>query len=210
MKGHTNRMTSKRSYHHGNLKASLLDAAIPLLAEKGVVGLSLREVAKRAGVSHAAPYRHFKDKQALLEALAITGYEFIRTSCEQAVADNPSNPRQQLVDAGTAYLLYVSRQREITHLMFSGELSTEGSSAEVEQAAKLAFSALEAIIQNGIDAGLYNDFEAHEMALAALSTVHGLSMLIASSLLHKNPDTATIKATGKRIASILLQGIEKT
>ena len=66
-----------RAYHHGDLRKALLDAASALLAEVGVAAISLREVARRAGVSHNAPYRHFADRDALLAALALQGFEVL-------------------------------------------------------------------------------------------------------------------------------------
>ena len=68
-------MSVKRSYHHGNLRKALLDAGVALIGEVGPKGFTIREVARRAGVSHNAPYRHFRDKDELLEAIAVEGFE---------------------------------------------------------------------------------------------------------------------------------------
>lgn len=84
------RMPESRPYHHGDLRAALLAAAESTLREKGVGALSLRELAREVGVSHAAPGRHFKDKQALLNALALTGYE--RLGRALSAADDPALP----------------------------------------------------------------------------------------------------------------------
>ena len=67
-------MSVKRSYHHGNLRKALLDAGVALIGEVGPKGFTIREVARRAGVSHNAPYRHFRDKDELLEAIALEGF----------------------------------------------------------------------------------------------------------------------------------------
>src|SRR5580700_9985299 len=68
-------MSAERSYHHGNLKEVLLDAALALISEVGPQAFTLREVARRAGVSHNAPYRHFRDKDELLAVVAVQGFE---------------------------------------------------------------------------------------------------------------------------------------
>ncbi len=68
------KISAKRGYHHGDLRAALLEAAREVLAKEGVEALTLREVARRAGVTHAAPYRHFADKEALLAAVATEGF----------------------------------------------------------------------------------------------------------------------------------------
>ena len=77
--------TRKKAYHHGDLRTTILEAAVSLIAERGLHGLSLRECARRAGVSHAAPYRHFQDKNALLLAIAREGFDGLAEAGEQAM-----------------------------------------------------------------------------------------------------------------------------
>src|SRR5271170_6310825 len=84
------RMRAKRPYHHANLKQSLLDAAVDLLAEVGSQGFTLREVARRAGVSHNAPYRHFKDKDDLVAAVAAEGFDRLTASLNETMAEGSS------------------------------------------------------------------------------------------------------------------------
>ncbi|WP_420876671.1 TetR/AcrR family transcriptional regulator, partial [Streptomyces niveiscabiei] len=82
--------SENRPYHHGDLRSTLLRSAEHTLREKGAAALSLRELARTAGVSHAAPSRHFKDKQALLDALALDGYDRLNAAME--TANNPALP----------------------------------------------------------------------------------------------------------------------
>ena len=86
--------------HHGNLRQALIEAALPLLAKKGISGLSLREVARVVGVGHAAPYRHFKNKNELIESIAAVGYRKLSRGCELAEKRFPSDPQKQLLDSG--------------------------------------------------------------------------------------------------------------
>ena len=83
---------ARDTYHHGDLRRSLIEAAEILLEARGAAGLSLRAVAKRAGVSHAAPYRHFHDKAALLDAIAQTGFERLSERVREAWERNPGDP----------------------------------------------------------------------------------------------------------------------
>jgi AcrR family transcriptional regulator len=94
-----------KPYHHGDLRAALIESGTKLLRERGAAALSLREVAKAAGVSHAAPYRHFEDKAQLLAAIAAAGFERLRAAMQKAAADHPEDPRSQLIAAGEAYVI---------------------------------------------------------------------------------------------------------
>jgi AcrR family transcriptional regulator len=86
-----------RPYHHGNLRREILDAALDAIAEDGAVALSLRELARRAGVSHAAPAHHFGDKAGLLTAIAVEGYDMLRAALSEARAGG-------FLDVGLAYI----------------------------------------------------------------------------------------------------------
>src|SRR5712691_4818265 len=99
-----------RPYHHGNLRPALVAEAVRVLAEGDAASLSLRELARRLGVSHAAPYRHFADKDALLAAIAQQGFELLAAEVEAAAAQHPDEPARQLADTGWAYVRFALRQ----------------------------------------------------------------------------------------------------
>src|SRR5262249_52270729 len=92
-------------YHHGDLRRALLDAALGMLAREGGTALTLREVARRAGVTHAAPYRHFTDKQALLAAVAEEGFRMLSSEMASS-AREATDPRQALQAIGTSYVRF--------------------------------------------------------------------------------------------------------
>jgi AcrR family transcriptional regulator len=203
-------MKPKSAYHHGDLRNDLITAAEQLLVQKGVAALSLREVAKAAGVSHAAPYRHFQDKTALVEALAIEGFVQLRTGCEKACREYPEDPTRQLGEAGMAYLLYAIEKPAIVHLMFGGVLSLNACGVELKQAADAAFASLVQIVGNGQEAGLYQKSDVVDLTLTAWSTVYGLSLMATAGLLGKRVKTrAGVRKLGESVADILLAGLLK-
>jgi AcrR family transcriptional regulator len=105
------------TYHHGDLRRALLDAARAVLREQGPDACSLREVARRAGVSHAAPYHHFPSREALLGALAEEAFAEMDRGMAEAQAAAPEAPEAQLVAVGMGYLLYALREPAVFRLM---------------------------------------------------------------------------------------------
>lgn len=196
----------RETYHHGSLRDTLITAALSLLATRGAAGLSLRGVAGAAGVSHAAPYRHFRDKTALLEAIAAAGYARLMRACQRAENRFPRDPRRQLSEAGMAYLMLAADNPEIIHLMFGGQLENCGE--ELRQAAHSAFQSLTKIVENGQKAGLYRKAATVDLTLAAWSMVHGLSMLISSGPLKGTVSSRQrVRKLGDVVSRTLLTGM---
>lgn len=198
------------AYHHGNLKQALVEAAIPLLAEKGISGLSLREVARSVGVGHAAPYRHFSNKNELIEAIAAVGYRRLGRGCELAEKKFPDDPQKQLLDGGLRYLLFAAENPEIANIMFNGYLSLDSCGAELSAAADDALTRLVKIIGNGQAAGIYGDSDSFDLTLAAWSMVHGLSMLVVSGMLKEVASSRKkIRQLGEKVCDMLMHGMLK-
>src|SRR5271165_3936717 len=119
-------MDARRSYHHGDLRNALLDAARGILEEESLAALSLRAVARRAGVSHAAPYRHFPSHEALLAELAIEGFVELKDSLSKACpAGGPTDDR--IAKIGAAYMRFVARRPALVRLMFGPQLPNRES-----------------------------------------------------------------------------------
>ena len=114
-------MDDQRAYHHGDLRAALLAAAEAELAEKGIESFSLRSVAKRAGVSHAAPAHHFGDAQGLLTALAAEGFRRFLAMQGQREAMMPAEPSDQLVAAGLGYVDFALADPALFRLIFGSD-----------------------------------------------------------------------------------------
>lgn len=197
---------SRNSYHHGDLRNALVAAAIDILKDRGIAGLSLREVAAAAGVSHAAPYRHFQDKQALLNAIAVQGHQRLRDGCRTAQRDWPDDPKRQWTEAGIHYVRYVLDNPEIAQVMFGSGVPSVQPDAALQQVATEAIAALAEIIENGKAAGLYRGRDTQDLVLTSMCSVHGLSMLIsggfAGSLSHRQ-----VRALAMRIAETLWRGL---
>lgn len=201
------RAQSKENYHHGDLRNALIQTAIALLPKYGVAGLSMRAVAKAAGVSHAAPYRHFRDKTDLLESVAISGYYRLEEACQAAQRRNRDRPQQQLFEAGMGYLSLVVEHPEMAHLMFSGMLSQEIGDKALSQA--IAEGSLAKIIENGKRLGIYADKDTEDLILTAHACIHGIAMLILGGLIKPPNSKRQLKALAERIYDTLLLGLLK-
>jgi AcrR family transcriptional regulator len=162
-----------RPYHHGNLRAALLAEAERTLREQGVDGLSLRELARQVGVSHAAPRRHFADRQALLDALAESGWVRLGAQVRAAVQRAGTDYEARLRAAGRAYVRFATRDAALLELMFAGGRGREV--AALQEASAGAFSALVEIVQEGQASGVVEPGDPERMALLLFATVQGIA-----------------------------------
>ena len=109
----------KNNYHHGNLRQALIDAGIKIINESGEEGLSLRKVAASCGVSHAAPYAHFADKESLLNAIKESVTERFTMELEQAIhAPSVNNAEQAIRAMGNSYILFFKSNPDYFHFLF--------------------------------------------------------------------------------------------
>ena len=130
-----------KPYHHGALRAALLDAAESELGEHGIEGFSLRGVAKRADVSHAAPAHHFRDANGLLTALAARGYERFLARQQDFQRQAPAEPRAQMEAIGVGYVNFALENPALFRLMFGSD-RTDYNDPELKSSAQAAFFAL--------------------------------------------------------------------
>src|SRR3954454_17335988 len=128
-----------RRYHHGNLRSELLEQAEQTLRERGAGELSLRELARELGVSHAAPRRHFRDKQALLDALAENGFERLGRSLDRAMRLADEGFPARLAAFAQAYVRFATANGALLELMFAGK-HRAGASESLRAAAEDAFA----------------------------------------------------------------------
>jgi len=164
----------RRAYHHGDLRTALLAAAEQELAAHGVEGFSLRQVAKRAGVSHAAPAHHFGDTRGLLTALAAEGFRrFLATQARrEAVA--PPDPRAQLAAAGLGYIDFALERPTLFRLLFSSD-RPDFTDTDLDAASTEAYFHLREQVR--VAGGSETD------AAGAWAMAHGLADLLANGRL---------------------------
>jgi len=172
----------KHPYHHGDLRRALLRHAEAELAENGVEGFSLRKLARRAGVSHAAPAHHFQDTKGLMTALAIEGYTKF-TAMMEAGARNAQTPQARLLGIGMGYVDFARTHKALFRLIFASDLPNY-EDADLQRVADASFIVLTDTIAQA-RGGQVDDMEA-DYAMWAL--VHGLSDLLISNRLQSVQD----------------------
>ena len=164
-----------RPYHHGHLRATLLDEAERTLREQGIDALSLRDLARQAGVSHAAPRRHFADRQALLDALAEAGFTRLGNEVATAIDAAGDDYRARLRAVATAYVHFATVNADLLQLMFSGK-----NTRPLPQAFERMFAAGSDLINQGQKAGVLPSGDPERLLILLIATLQGIASLIIS------------------------------
>jgi AcrR family transcriptional regulator len=179
---------SRTAYHHGALREALLEASLDVIASAGVEGLSLREVARRAGVTHGAPYHHFPDKEALLAALATDGFRLLQGRLAKARHAAGPDAGAQLEAMFLAYLAFARRHRTHFRVMFKRDLTTAEALATAQQAGEGTFELVIEVTQRCQEQGLAPRGDPLPIAMAVWSSAHGLASLGLDGALGSIPD----------------------
>jgi AcrR family transcriptional regulator len=166
------------NYHHGNLKNALIKAGVEILARDGVGSLSLRKVAKQAGVSHTAPYSHFKDKQALIAAISTEGFKELYIQIERVLEAFKYDPNSLLIETAWAYLQFAINEPDRFKLMFSSVLDKEKDYPDFVNISQENFSQLVEIVEVCQQADILKSGEPDVVAVSVWSTVHGFTSLL--------------------------------
>ena len=181
---------ARRGYHHGDLRKALIAAAEQLVIERGVDGFSLREAARRAGVSPAAPAHHFKDMRGLLTAVALLGFRDFADALESADRRGGGDPQLRLRQQGAAYVAFALKYPGRFLLMFRHD-KHDRDNAEFVAEAKRAYRVLEDAIRaaTGTAPGAALRADGQGLLLAMWSIVHGFAHLALGGELGVAPET---------------------
>jgi AcrR family transcriptional regulator len=192
-------------YHHGDLRAALIAAAEATLAETGVEGFSLRQVAKRVGVSHSAPAHHFGDTQGLLCALAAAGFRRLEAAMRARQAAASDDPRDRLLASGLGYLDFALSAPALFRLMFgSDRTKPERQTPELAEAGDACFAVLTDGVARLRGVSPFEDAGAMTDVVRCWSTVHGCAELMLSGRLPRVSDLPS-----RARESLLREMIEK-
>ncbi|MGB8331738.1 MAG: TetR/AcrR family transcriptional regulator [Polyangiales bacterium] len=176
-------MTSNRkraSYHHGDLRSALSDAGIDLLAEVGT-DFTLRQVAKRVGVTHGAAYRHFEDREALLAELARRGFVDLKDRLESAMRTAP-HPRGRLEVLLKSYLAFAWERRAQYEVMFGRRLNEAGGFPELEEAVQAAVRFLQTAVSEYLEDD--DPVRARDVGIGLWSFAHGFTTNVLRRRIH--------------------------
>lgn len=199
------RMAAKRPYHHGNLKAALLRAAVELIAEVGPAAFTLREVARRAGISHNAPYRHFREKDELLAAVAAEGFERLADALSKpertAHARKPHPALRRFQASGLAYVRFALGSPEHVLVMFDWPLPGDRY-PELSAASKRAFSVLAELVEAAQSEGSLPAGDPLPLACTAWSLVHGVAKLAIAGSLPFQSESAILRFAAQAIQTL--------
>ncbi|MFE0678953.1 TetR/AcrR family transcriptional regulator [Streptomyces sp. NPDC058867] len=191
-------MPESRPYHHGDLRSTLLAGAERTLRTKGVTALSLRELAREAGVSHAAPGRHFKDKQALLNALALAGYDRLAQTLH--AADDPGLPLEpRLTALARAYLRFALDNGELLELMYARKHDPDAHE-QMASAIDRTIGALERVLEDAQGRGEIIAGDPAHLTLTTGASLHGLASFTAGGMI---PPEAALESIGDLVHNLL-------
>jgi AcrR family transcriptional regulator len=202
------------AYQHGDLRNALVQAGLKLLAEKGADGLSLRAAAELAGVSHAAPYRHFKDKAALVAAIAEEGFRLLtRRMRDEMAACEGGDVMARLHAAGRGYTSFALEHPDHLRTIFGWAVWPENMEASPETASlqiagQESYDVLRELVVEGLAQGRLRAGDPDEIALAAWSIVHGFSrLLIDGQLRELRADPEQVRLLTDRLLGMLQRGL---
>ncbi|MGW6131975.1 TetR/AcrR family transcriptional regulator [Cellulomonas sp. NPDC055163] len=172
--------TDERRYHHGNLRAALLDAAEQRLRETSPDQVTLRDLAREIGVSHAAPRRHFANRQALLDALAEAGFARLDTALRGALADAGADFPGRLRAAMTAYVRFATENAALLELMYTSK--HRAGAERILEAASAPFTLMHGLVVEGQELGALPAGDPERTGLVVFATLQGIASMINGSL----------------------------
>jgi AcrR family transcriptional regulator len=197
---------TKQAYHHDDLRSALLKATARIVAEKGVEGVTMRELTRRCGVSRTAPYRHFRDKSALLAAVAEEGFLKLGAGTRKARMECTGDAVRATQKAFLDYVEFAMENPTHYRLMFGREIANLFNHPGLAAAAAASFNEMVLIVTMGQQAGQLEPGSTLELVYTMWAQAHGLSMLIIDGLVRK---TGSIRKLAIFSSVSLLKGMEQ-
>jgi AcrR family transcriptional regulator len=196
----------ERNYHHGSLRAALVAEGVKLIEERGVNGLTLREIGERAGVSRTAAYRHFSSKAELLNAISEAGFSEFANALESARQGALGNFPARLDAMGLAYSRFADEHRAYYKVMFGVDCDPGERTGEKSKAGARAFGILEETIRQGQAAGEIRPGDPVFFAKVVWALSHGMALLrLETDLSEDGAGTRFVLAAG----NVLRTGLQR-
>jgi len=167
--------TENRPYHHGDLRRALIEAARTIIVRDGAQALSLRGVAREAGVSPAAPYHHFKDKQELMLAVGQLGFEELGIAMEAALADTDGTAGERIASIGVSYVLFARDNPALYRLMYDCARNMEALPPDVHEKDHSAYAIVRDAMVAAGRAAPDNHIDIELATTAAWCAAHGVA-----------------------------------
>ncbi|MFT7689025.1 MAG: AcrR family transcriptional regulator [Candidatus Azotimanducaceae bacterium] len=175
-----NKTSTDQSYHHGDLRHTIIEAACEHLRTSGADTLSLRALARKVGVSQTAPYRHFDSKSALFAAIAKYGFNLLEIDLRKAREQYSNEVEEALVQTGLAYIYWALANPEKYQLFFDSSLVEFNHNKDLIEAGTACFAYLVSIIEQGIDEDVFIDKPTDLLAGSLWANIHGITSLLIS------------------------------
>ena len=195
------------AYHHGDLRAALLAKATDMVAESGVASVTMRELGRRLGVSRAAPYRHFEDKEALLVAVAAIGFEQLNARLGRVEADTSLSTDERFRRMAAEYIRFALENPAHYRLMYGREAVTRIDHPELREAGNALFEHLVEVFDVQQRQGFLKAQDARLRAYVAWAAVHGIASLIIDGQILADVDVEKLM---HETAETLLEGMRSS
>ena len=199
-----------KTYHHGDLHNSLIMKGMEMLKDRDISDISLRQIAREIGVGHNAPYRHFKNKQDLLEAIATLGFRQLKAYNLRLELEYANDPEAQLFESTMHLINLASDEPNLFKLMFGGSVSLFDCGEELKSESQASMQSFIKILSLGQKQEVFNQDNLICQTLATMSLIYGFAMMTSSGMLQDIPKTPDqLRGFTFQVFDILLNGLKK-
>lgn len=203
-----NKNIQKTTYHHGDLRKSLLDASFLLLEKEGYQSLSLRKIAKLAGVSQSAPYRHFVDLEALYAEVALEGFQLMSGKLNQIRNRYKKHPLLQFRESGVGYVEFALKNPDLFQIMYGNQIQDHSKYKTLIHFEEGTFQILRDIITDCKLHGFIKVDDVEKASTSAWAMVHGIAvLLLGKQVMLRNLNLKNAKSIAKEMIECLYVGL---